>query len=184
MNFDLPIISPDANPDFIDANTCAEWLQGLPLINVGPSHGRLLGQLEELNCFDMLPSERLKILELLREPISFVQAEHAKKFSAKAVPLTTQERMIFTNVVALWDAYAHGWERLLQALASGSADAQRSSAALVCQRALWAVGQKMAEHFKVYQRFGEHPWRRLHGIYTLAEQRGVADQEVPHRAYK
>mgnify|MGYP003347016296 CR=1 FL=1 len=48
MNVDLPIISPDANPDFIDANTCAQWLQGLPLINVGPSHGRLLGQLEEL----------------------------------------------------------------------------------------------------------------------------------------
>src|SRR4051812_20001624 len=184
MNFDLPIISPDANPDFIDAGTCAEWLQSLPLINVGPSHGRLLGQLEELNCFDLLPAERLKILELLREPILFVQAEHCKKFSAKAVPLSRQERDIFNNVLALWDAYAHGWERCLEALASGSADNLRSSAALVCQRSLWSVGQRFAEHFKAYQRFGDLEWNRLHGIYAYAEQRGVADQEVPHPSYK
>jgi hypothetical protein len=184
MNFDLPIISPDANPDFIDANTCAEWLQGLPLINVGPSHGRLLGQLEELNCFDLLPSERLKILELLREPILFVQGEHCKKFSAKAIPLSRQERDIFNNVLALWDAYAHGWERVLEALASGSADGLRSSAALVCQRALWSVAQRLTENFKAYQSFGEREWKRLHAIYAYAEQRGVADQEVPHPSYK
>ncbi len=175
MDFDLPIISGDANPEFADARSCAQWLQSLPLINVGPSHGRLLGQLEELNCFAMPAPERIKVLELLREPVLFVQNEHAKKFSAKAVPLAAQEREIFNNVLALWDAFAYGWEHCLQALA---AIPGAGEAALVCQRALWCVGQKFAEHFKAYQTIEPRDWKRLHRLYGYAENSGLAEQAV------
>jgi hypothetical protein len=183
MNFDLPIISGEASPEFADAKSCSEWLEALPLINVGPSHGRLLGQLEELNCFEMPPAERMKILELMREAVVFVQTEHAKKFSAKAVPLTHQEREIFNNVLALWDGFAYGWEHCVQAL-SANTEGMSTAAALVCQRAMWSIGQKLAEHFKAYQSTAEQEWRRLHRIYALAEGRGVADQAVSHPAYK
>jgi len=44
---------------------------------------RLLGQLEELNAYKLAPAERLKILELLREPVTFVQKEQAKKISSR-----------------------------------------------------------------------------------------------------
>ena len=183
MNFDLPIISSEANPEFADARSCSHWLEGLPLINVGLSHGRLLGQLEELNCFAMPPAERMKVLELLREPVQFVQAEHARKFSAKAVPLSVQERDIFNNVLALWDGLAYGWEHCLQALASQEPSLS-ASAALVCQRALWSVGQKLAEHFKTYQSIPEQDWRRAHRIYEFAENTGVARESVSHPAGK
>lgn len=182
-SFDLPIISADANPDFHSAASCAEWLQSLPLINVGPSHGRLLGQLEELNSFDLLPQERIRILELLREPVSFVQGEHGKKFSSRAVPLAKQEREIFNNVLALWDALGYGWQRCLQEMIDGAPDLA-VFAALVCERALWCAGQKMAEHYRAYQDVGADEWRRVHRIYGLAESRGIADRDVPHAAYK
>jgi len=48
-----------------------------------PAHVRLLEQLEELNTYKLAPGERLKILELLREPVTFVQQEQAKKFSSR-----------------------------------------------------------------------------------------------------
>jgi len=62
-------------------------LQTVPLINVGPAHVRLLGQLEELNAFKLAPAERLKILELMRDPVNFVQKELAKKFASRPAPL-------------------------------------------------------------------------------------------------
>ncbi len=65
MKFDLPMISASAKPEFRDTRGCTAWLQTLPLINVGPSHGRLLAELEQLNCCEISPSERLQILELL-----------------------------------------------------------------------------------------------------------------------
>lgn len=183
-DFALPAPIPDANPDFRDASTCAEWLQSLPLINVGPSHGRLLSQIEELNSCDIAPGERLKIMELLRDPVTFVQSEHAKKFTGKAVPLGKPEHEIFNNVIALWDALAHGYEHCLNALADGGWASAGSSAALACQRALWCHGQKFADHFKAYQDIASDDWRRLHRLYAFAEQRGFTDQSVSHPVFK
>jgi hypothetical protein len=183
VNFDLPAISPDAHPEFTDATSCAEWLQSLPLINVGPSQGSLLGQLEELNACALPAGERLKILELLREPVMFVQGEQAKKFIAKAIPLTRQEREILGNVLALWDAFSTGWQHCLQALDSGDRELAHQGA-LICERALWSVGQKMAEYYRAYQEFGSEEWRRLHSIYAYAEKCGFADQEASPTAQK
>jgi len=176
MNFDLPIISPDANPEFADAAACADWLKDLPLINVGPAHGRLLGQLEELNCFGMPPGERIKILEMMLDAVAFVQAEHAKKFTAKAVPLSRPEREVFENVLALWDAFAHGWLHCVAALETDAA--ARSSAAMVCQRLLWCIGQRIAEHFKAYQSVPERDWQRLNQAYAAADARGIAELKI------
>jgi hypothetical protein len=183
MNFDLPIIGPEAKPEFTDAASCAEWLQSLPLINVGPSHGRLLGELEELNCFNAPPAERLRVLELLREPVLFVQTEHAKKFTSRPVPLAKNEREIFNNVMALWDALGYGYQHCMQALESGAAGLG-SQKALVCQRALWCVAQKMADHYRAYLELDEEDWRLAHRIYAFAEERNLESEQVVHPVYK
>jgi len=182
-NFDLPLITPEANPDFTDAKSCAAWLRTVPLINVAPSHNRLLGQLEELNCFEMEPTERLRIMELLLEPTLFVQVEHAKKYTGKPVPLAKQERDIFHNVLALWDALSQGYRRCLNSIAEGN-PALSGQRALVCQRAIWCTGQRLAEHYRSLQELGGDDWRLLHRVFAVAEREGVLDKEVPAPAHK
>src|SRR5499427_2519800 len=98
---DLPIISPDAEPEFKDASGCAKWLLTVPLINVGPAHTRLLEAIDELYAFKVSPAERLKILELLREPVAFVQKEQSKKFASRPAPLAPPEREVLKNVHTL-----------------------------------------------------------------------------------
>jgi len=186
VNFDLPIISIDANPEFRDAKACTEWLQTLPLINVGPSHGRLLGELEELNCCELAVSERLKILELLREPVLFVQAEQAKKFSNRAVPLAKPEREILMNVVALWTAFGYGYQHCLQSLSGMPTGLVASGGqfALACQRSLWCASQQIAEHFRCYQDISSDDWALLHRLYAFAEEHKLTDQQVAHPVHK
>lgn len=181
-SFDLPTISPTAAPDFTDASGCVKWLQTLPLINVGPSHDRLLGQLEELNGYNVAPAERLKILELLREPVTFVQKEHAKKFSNRPAPLSKQERDIFHNVSTLWDALSHGYQRCLQAVVDGASGG--GLVALACQRVLWCAGQKMIDYYQAYRNVEDRDWRLVHSAYALAEERDVAGDEVAHPVHK
>ncbi len=179
MKPDLPVIAADAAPGFTDAKTCAQWLRDLPLTNVAPSHGRLLGELEELNGFELPPGERIKILELLREAVLFVQSEQARKFTGKPVPLVKHEREIFQNVLALWDALAAGWQHCLKDLAdniggvSGQAD-------LICQRAMWSTGLKLTEHYRVYQEFSAGEWQTLNRVYAFAMAAGVEDNGVAH----
>ena len=181
--FDLPIISPDANPEFTDAKSCAAWLQTVALVNVAPSHGRLLGQLEEFNCFELEPTERLRILELLVEPIAFVQIEQAKKYTGKPVPLSKPERDFFLNVLALWDALSQGYQRCLNSIAEGN-PALSGQRALVCQRALWCTGQRLAEHYKSFQELSGEDWMLLHRLFAVAEGYGVLDKPVPEPALK
>ncbi|MSQ50672.1 MAG: hypothetical protein EXR28_02165 [Betaproteobacteria bacterium] len=183
MNLGLPSMTADAAPAFIDAKSCAQWLQELPLANVGPTHGRLLGELEELNGFEMPPGERIKVLELLREAVLFVQTEQSRKFSGKPVPLAKQERELFLNVIALWDAFALGWRHCLQNLDQGIGGIS-GQAAIICQRCLWSLGAKLSEHYKVYQEFNAEEWRRLNRIFAFADGLGVAEQSVAHPATK
>ena len=175
--FDLPSLSPDAKPEFTDARSCAAWLQTVPLVNVAVSHGLLLAQVEALNRFGLAPAERLRILELLAEPAAFVQAELAKKFAGKPVPLARAEREAFGSVIAFWDALSQGYQRCLNAIAEGDSELS-GQAALACQRALWCTSERMAVHFKAAQEIGGGDWRLLHRVYAMAEGRRVHEEEL------
>lgn len=165
-DFNLPEISGDASPDFSDSASCAAWLTELPLVNVAPSQIRLLDQLHELNRFNMPPAERLAVLELLREPIYFVQAEQIKKLANKPLPLTQVERGIFAHLVDLWQELLAGYQRCLGSKTEGAPVAQT---ALICQRALDCVASNMFDHCRVHHAFPGSYWLALHQLYAHAE---------------
>jgi hypothetical protein len=181
--FELPVIRPDAAPEFTDSAGCAKWVKALPLINIAPSHVRLFDQLDQLNACKLAPPERLKILEILREPVSFVQKEQSKKFSNRPAPLAKTEREVFRSVNALWSALSLGYQHCLQAIIEG-ANSLNGQTALICQRVLWCTGQKMVDHYQAYQNVAEDDWRVLHHVYALAEERGAVDDPVGHPLHK
>jgi hypothetical protein len=167
--FNLPEISADADPEFTDSASCAAWLAELPLVNVAPSQIRLIDQLQELNRFNMPPAERLKVLEALREPVYFVQAEQIKKLVNKPLPLTQVERGIFGHVVELWQDLLTGYQRCLKSAAEGKL---KGRSALICQRALDCLASNMFDHCRIYHAFPEGYWLALHRLYRHAEESG------------
>ncbi len=176
-DFDPPNLAPDAAPDFTDASACTKWLRELPLVNVPAAHAALLEELEELNRCSIAPTERLKIMELLREPVTFVQKEYAKKIASRPAPLAYPERRIFADVSALWSALSGGYRHCLQAAADGSPGA---GIALMCQRVLWCAGEKMVACYETYYDVPERDWHALHRAFAFSEERQVAAEEVAH----
>ena len=170
-DFELTEFSPDAKPEFADRASCLAWLDELHLVNVAPSQIRLLDALRELNRFDMPAAERLAVLEALREPVHFVQAEQIKKFANKPLPLTQVERSIFGNVVQLWQELLAGYQRCLKSATEGKLEGQ---IALTCQRALDCVASNMFDHCRVYHAFPAAYWLSLHRIYLCADEAGEA----------
>lgn len=180
-DFDPPKLAPDAAPDFADASACAKWLRELPLVNVPAAHSALLEELEELNRCGIAPAERLKIMELLREPVTFVQKEYAKKVASRPAPLAYPERRIFADVSALWGHLSGGYRHCLQAAADRPTGA---GIALMCQRVLWCAGQKLVACYETYQDVPERDWQALHRAFALSEERQVATEEVAHPLHK
>src|SRR3954468_5126840 len=110
----LPELSEAAAPEFSDAATCKAWLEHVPLANVAAAQGELLGQLEELNRFPVAATQRLAVLETLREAVHFVQIEQSKRFSNRALPMTENEAGVFEVTVKLWDQMYIGYQRCLE----------------------------------------------------------------------
>ncbi|MBI5658637.1 MAG: hypothetical protein HZC43_03600 [Nitrosomonadales bacterium] len=176
----LPLDPTDdrANPAFRDAAGCAQWLGQLQLTNLHAAHGVLRTQLDEFNRYPMRGLERLHTLELLRETVSPVQGDYARKLVAKKLPLSNEELAVFVSIVGLWQGMVAGYRRCLQACIAG--DAQLSPlGALLCQRCLLYSGLQIYEYLCAGYEFDGKLWRQLHALYGFCEERGWQLQEVP-----
>ena len=173
----LPELSESASPEFSDAKTCKEWLEHVPLANVAAAQGELVGQLEEFNRFPVAATQRLAVLETLREAVHFVQIEQAKRFSNRALPMTDTENAAFDATIKLWDQMAIGYQRCLAA-ALNRDSGMKAQAALICQRLAAYIGLKMYHHYRAYRQVPSGNWQALHAVYAAAEKLDVEEDAV------
>jgi hypothetical protein len=171
MTLDLPSTGTEQPPLFVDAEQCRAWCAALPLTNPIQAQAQLLRQMHLLNRFTLDGATRLALLELLREPIRFVQGESAKKFAGKPLPLAPPEQAAFDTAHGLWQALAAGYLRCLNA-------ADVASAATVCQRALAALVDALADLTRAGNQPDAEHWRRAHAAFAGAETLGVAGAPV------
>lgn len=164
---------PALSPQFNDAISCKQWLKTLPLTNVPLAHAALTAQLELLNRTPFAPLEHLKIIELLRDPIAFVQQEMARKYLGKPLPLETVQRNNWHSVISLWAALGAAYRLSLQACLEDDPSVT-AHAALITQRCLRYTGLQLVEHYRIYREIDKAVWRQAHELYALAEQRGYA----------
>jgi len=173
----LPELSESASPEFTDAETCKRWLEHVPLANVGAAQRELATQLGELNRFPTAAAQRLAVMEALREAVSFVQIEQARRFSNRALPMSDAETAAFTATIALWDEMRAGYERCLDAALNRDAG-MRAQAALICQRLLSYIGLRMFHYYRAYRQVPPGDWRSLHATYAAAEKLDVAEDTI------
>jgi hypothetical protein len=173
----LPELSESASPEFTDAASCRAWLEHLPLSNVAAAQAQIARQLGEFNRAPVSATQRLAVLEALREAVNFVQIEQARRFSNRALPMSDAEAEAFTATVGLWDEMRLGYERCLDAAINRDA-AMRAQAGLVCQRLLFYVGLRMFHHHRAYREVPRADWRALHSAYASAERLDVAEEPI------
>ena len=177
------LLEPAQSPQFSDDITCKQWLKTLPLTNVPLAHAALTFQVELLNRAPFAPLERLKINELLRDPIAFVQLEMAKKYLGKPLPLETVQLNNWNSVVGLWALLGAAYRLSLPACLEGDSSVV-PHASLITQRCLRYTGMQLLEHYRIYREIDKGVWRQAHELYALAEQRGYAMDVVKDRLNK
>ena len=161
-----------AKPAFKDAASCAKWLSQLQLTNLNLAQGTLRAQLDEFNRYPLRGKERLQTLETLRETVSTVQADFAKKLAGKKLPLADEEFKSLISLTSLWQSMLNGYLRCLQSAAHGDSSLS-SETALLIQRCLLYCGQLIAEFLHVGCEPDGRSWQRLHAIYAHAEKEGL-----------
>lgn len=158
---------------FTDSASCKQWLDGLPLTNVQQAQQVLTAQLTALCAMQLPALERLKILEVLKEPTQFVQSESAKRYAGKPLPLDPAQAAVWSNVITLWLEMGRNYQQCLRAYQEGDLNIA-PHAALVCMRCLRYLGQTMLDHYYAYHQAPATMWLTLHELYLFAEQHGFA----------
>ena len=177
IQFDLPAADAAANPAFHTTRECAVWIESLPITNPATAQTQMRAQLDRLARASLKPAVLFEILETLREPFGFAQIEMAKKYVHRALPLAELELTARNNSLAAWQSYRTGYLIGLQSLLNGERDL-KSSAALVCQRALDAHVRMMIDQARTNVEAPPADWTLLHLMYRAAETLGVEAEKV------
>ena len=175
----LPLDPTDdrANPAFKDAAACTQWLAQLQLTNLQHANTTLRTQLDEFNRYPMRGLERLRTLELLRETVSHVQGDYAKKLFARPLPLSKSELSVLQSIAGLWQGMVTGYQRCLQNYIAGDQQLTPYGAQL-CQRCLMYSGLQILEYLRTSYEFDGQLWHQMHALYAFAEEQGLHQTEV------
>ncbi|MGH8715416.1 MAG: hypothetical protein ACREUI_01570 [Burkholderiales bacterium] len=173
----LPDIRPGAATELRDAASCKRWVEQLPLTNPAQAHQALTAELKRFLQFKTGSLERLKTLEVLRETVELVQAECAKKYSAKPLPLAATEQALWKQVVELWQNLRAAYQRCLQDAVEGGEE-EKKNAALMCQRCVRYTTLSILEHYLINQEVDPDLRRHLHALYAFADKHGFANSAV------
>jgi hypothetical protein len=170
-----PRTDPTPTGEFLDAAGCARWLKTVPLINAAAAHRQIAARLVALNAVDIGADDRLAILETLRQPVVYVQAECARAFTGRPLPLAAEARDAFVAVDLLWDHMLRGYELCLQGLAGNVF----AAVTLALQRGLDCAARRMLDHHLAHVRVPEPVYASLHRLYRLAEKLQRVTEKVP-----
>ncbi|MBV8464983.1 MAG: hypothetical protein JO218_03465, partial [Burkholderiales bacterium] len=174
---DLPTYDLSQALEFADARGFKDWLKLVPMINVRQAHQDVLEVLSRLNRSPVLPIERLKMLELLRDAVSLLQEENAKRYFGKPFPLADAEDTIWRGNVKLWLAMSTGYRHCWQAaLADDPVIVEHK--ALCGQRALRYAALAIREHHMAYRAVPKERWSDLFSLYRLALDASVHNKIV------
>lgn len=179
----LPVIDPAAKAEFADARACKQWMQLLPLINVGQSQLELREMLEVLNTVAIAPLERLRILEVLRDTVGLMQGEVAKKVINRPSPLFPGEHKLWSEIVALWQHMSNGYLHVLKAARAGDATVADFTP-LIHERVLRNQYFVMREHAVIYAQRPSELLANLHALHRAAEESGYASNRVKDSQYR
>ena len=162
-----------ARLQFTDAESCVDWLESVPLADITIAHEMVAAQLGLLACTELSALERLRILEVLYQPVVHLQSELSRRFTSRALPLSIVEYSVWNSVFELWQSLFAGYQACFRVCAAGD-PTFAPFAPLVAVRCIDITGAEIREHHRVYREIPAALWSQLNEFFSGAEQQGIA----------
>ncbi len=169
-------------PAFRDAVSCQKWFDQLQLTNLNLAHGTLRAKLDEFNRFPLRGSERLKTLEILREPVNTVQTDFAKKLLGKKLPFSNDDFIALISLTNLWQSMLNGYLRCLESLADGDSSLSGEEV-MLCQRCMVYGSLQLGDFLRAGYEPDGKSWQRFHAIYAHIEKQGLQTKSIADKLY-
>ena len=166
-----------ARLQFTDAESCVDWLESVPLADVVTAHEMVAAQLGLLARVEIAPLERLRILEVLYQPVMHLQSELARRFSGRALPLSIVEYSVWNSVLELWQSIFDGYAECFRLWAHGETTLALLGP-LIALRSIDITGAEIREHHRVYREVPAALWAQLNESFADADRVDLTAKQV------
>ena len=162
--------TPPPRPLFLTVAECSAWLATLPLAQPAQAQAQCIRQFNLLHPQEIDAKERLAIIELARPTVLQLQAEAARRFAHRPLPLSETERAAYEATRNLWQALLSSYLLCLESTAI--------EPAVPIERGLATLAEMQLDAYRAgYSPAADH-WRQAHALYASAERSGFTNHPV------
>jgi hypothetical protein len=157
------------------------WLGELSRTESSETARELYQSLYTLNRQKLAPHQRFELMELYRNPVAAVLAALRSELRVAGMPLSPAQQQLAGFLRTLTGEMAIGYKAVIAALPETSRKwfGPTVPLATVIERALRYLGETLLQFYQVYMPIPPAMWREVHGLYELAERRGLVSDPVP-----
>ena len=180
IGFSRPGVRTASRVAFLNAESASAWLETQSPADAPARLLALQAEIDVFNRCELSNRERLKTLEVLRKTVFSVSGDCRRLFAGKPLPLAADERSTLDAVRRLWQSYAAGYQRCLQACLEGDSSLSRYGARMAHRFASCLRAEQMA-CYAGGMAPGSGFWKSFHTIFLAAERLGCAEETMEDR---
>lgn len=165
-------------PDVGDAHAARAWLRELPLTDTRAAHHALESLLDAFDDNALSLRKRLDILETVRAQRVEIDAQYARRYVDKPLPLAEAERAACTHALSLWQKLETCYWQCACAAAAGDGTL-RPHLALCLARAADLACERIKGALRAGQALDGSAAAALAQYASSARVHGVLDTAVP-----
>lgn len=156
-----------------------QWTQELPVGNIGETARLVYEALHQVNRLAISWKERYRFLELLREPVNYIQTSLVRRYTGFAFPLPEKTQRIANLAKTLSSEMALGYKSAIEEML-GSSFLRRDNKALtiLIHRAIRYLSQAQLISYQTYAPHPKGSWSELHSLYLYAEHKRIYQNPV------
>jgi hypothetical protein len=170
---------PHGKAIFLSEKETAEWVDGLPLANIGETSRQIYQTLHEHNRTLIPYKKRFLSTELLRQPIEYVGTNLQKHYVNVGFPLSEKAHKVAMLNRELHNALATAYKSIVVDIVvanHGKSDYRLLSTAI--HRAIHHLSKMMLLSVLVYEPYPTNTWFELHVLHRLACRYHLESQNV------
>lgn len=180
IDFDIPMQRQTLTAENFDIRPkkVGEWIDQLPLADVGITSKRIHRTLQALNRSYMAPEVRINLLQQFHEPIQYCTAALRKHYITRAFPLGPKGIQNAEQALMLLTEHAMGYVIVAVDLLAAKRNPDKKLLSQSIYRAMRVYAEALLTTYQIYAARPARIWGHLHKLYAIAEHTKLLDRSI------
>jgi hypothetical protein len=176
--------APD-NTFFLDLKKIQTWLSSLPMANIGETSRQVFKTLVELNRLEVPNLNRIKAVELFRQPIGYISRNLKKHYYDQPFPLSARNQKVSVLCREFHSELANSYKHIITNIINeGREESDQRLLIIAIHQALYYLHSTLRHSALVYNTYPKNVWKEIHLLYSYASKNNIDGIKVKENTDK